>query len=69
MPYDTYICMNPLFLRWGRLGHIIIIIFLLGGKSLFLGADRGGEGDRKWVMILAVPFRGQNQRSGTCLKL
>ena len=42
------------------------------GKShlLFLGADRvgGGKGeggDRTWVKTLVVPFRGQNQWSGT----
>ena len=45
---------------------------LVVGKShlLFLGADRvggggGGGGDRKWVRMLVVPFRGQNQWSGT----
>ena len=35
----------------------------------FLGADLGvggeGLGDEKWVRMLVVPFRGQNQRSGT----
>ena len=34
----------------------------------FLGADLGvggeGLGDEKWVRMLVVPFRGQNQRSG-----
>ena len=24
-----------------------------------------GEGDQKWVSMLVVPFRGQNQRSST----
>ena len=45
---------------------------LVVGKShlLFLGADRvggggGGGGDQKWVRMLVVPFRGQNQWSGT----
>ena len=46
----------------GRLGQITFF-FPLGGKSLFLGADRGEEGDREWVRMLVVPFRGQrNQR-------
>ena len=36
--------------------------FPLEGKSLFLGADRGGEGDRKWVRIPVAPFRGQKIR-------
>ena len=29
------------------------------------GGEGGREGDRKWVRVLVVPFRGQNQRSGT----
>ena len=38
------------------------------GKSFFfqvLTGGRGGEGAWKWVRIFVVPFRGQNQRSGT----
>ena len=50
------------FLRWGatEANHFF---FHWGGKSLFLGADWGGEGDRKWVRMLVVTFRGKkNQR-------
>ena len=51
---------NIRFLRWGATGanHFF---FPLGGKSLFLGADRGGEGDRKWVRMLVVPFTGKKR--------
>ena len=40
-------------------------LFLQGGKSLFSGVARGGEVDRKWVGMPVVPFRGENQQSGT----
>ena len=32
---------------WGK-----SLFFKQGGKSLFLGADKEGEGDRKWVRML-----------------
>ena len=35
--------------------------FFTGGKSLFLGADREGEGDRKSVRMLVVPFTGKKK--------
>ena len=55
---------NIRFLRSGATeANHYFSFFSLGGKPLFLGADRGGEGDRKWVRMLVVSFRGQrNQR-------
>ena len=35
--------------------------FLIGGKSLFLGADPGGEGDQIWLRVLVVPFRDKKR--------
>ena len=53
--------------RLGATGQITF--FLMGGKSLSLSADRWEEGDWKWVRKLVVPFRGQNQRSGTFMNI
>ena len=41
----------------------IYLFFFTGGKSLFLGADRGGESDWKWVRMLFVPFRNKKKKS------
>ena len=62
--YEKGILGTEHFWGRGRLRQITFFLFFsLGGKPLFLGADRGGEGDRKWVRMLVVPFRGQrNQR-------
>ena len=48
---------------WGKSLFFFSFFFSLGGKSLFLAADRGREGDRKWVRMLVVPFSGQKNQT------
>ena len=51
--FRTLLHLGPNVITFRTLLHL--------GQLLHLGLQQGRGGDRKWVRMLVVPFRGQNQ--------